>query len=84
MFECAIFGGIMRLNERDDIVTVDEIEVADPADAWTRAGFSVDSDAVCRIGGVRIRLAGPDRGAGIGKPNSADDQCARSSFGPGR
>jgi hypothetical protein len=46
-------------------VTVDEFEVADPADAWTRAGFSVDSDAVCRIGGVRIRLVGRDLGAGI-------------------
>jgi hypothetical protein len=65
LFECAMFGGIMRLNERDDNVTVDQFEVADPADAWTRAGFTVDSDAVCRIGGVRIRLAGPDRGAGI-------------------
>lgn len=46
-------------------VTVDELEVADPADAWTRAGFSVDSDAVCRVGGVRIRLAGRRRGTGI-------------------
>jgi hypothetical protein len=46
-------------------VTVDELEVADPTDAWTRAGFSVDSDAVCRIGGVRIRLVGRDRGTGI-------------------
>ena len=55
----------MGVNERADNVTVDEFEVADPADAWVQAGFSVDSDAVCRIGGVRIRLAGPDRGAGI-------------------
>ncbi|MGA8328616.1 MAG: glyoxalase [Mycobacterium sp.] len=50
-------------------ITVDEIEVADPTEAWTRAGFSVDSGgdagAVCRIGGVRIRLAGSDRGTGI-------------------
>jgi hypothetical protein len=46
-------------------ITVDEIEVADPADAWMRAGFNVDSDAVCRIGGVRIRLAGRGRGTGI-------------------
>jgi len=46
-------------------VTVDEFQVADPADAWTRAGFSVDSDDICRIGGVRIRLVGPDRGSGI-------------------
>lgn len=46
-------------------VTVDELEVADPPDAWTRAGFSVDSDAVCRVGSVRIRLVGRDRGTGI-------------------
>ena len=46
-------------------ITVAEIEVADPADAWTRAGSSVDSDGVCRIGGVGIRLAGPGRGTGI-------------------
>lgn len=48
-------------------VSVDEFLVADPADAWTRAGFSVDSggnaDAACRVGGVRIRLVGRDRGA---------------------
>jgi hypothetical protein len=43
-------------------VTVDEFEVADPADAWTRAGFSVDSGA-CRIGGVAIRLVGRGGGA---------------------
>ncbi|OBB54594.1 MULTISPECIES: hypothetical protein [Mycolicibacterium] len=46
-------------------VTVDEIRVADPADAWIRAGFDVDPDDVCRIGGVRIRLVGRDRGTGI-------------------
>jgi hypothetical protein len=46
-------------------VTVDEIEVADPADAWTQAGFSVDDDAVCRIGDVRLRLVGRSRGTGI-------------------
>jgi hypothetical protein len=47
-------------------VTVDEFEVADPADAWTQAGFCVDSggdaDAVCRISGIRIRLVGRGRG----------------------
>jgi len=46
-------------------VVVDEFEVADPTDAWTRAGFTVDSDAVCRIGGIRIRLVGRGRGTGI-------------------
>ncbi|MEW2478580.1 glyoxalase [Mycobacterium sp. NPDC049093] len=50
-------------------VTVDELEVADSPGAWTQAGFSVDpgGDAgpVCRVGGVRIRLVGRDRGTGI-------------------
>ncbi len=50
-------------------ITVDEVEVADPPEAWVRAGFCVDSGgdagAVCRIGGVRIRLTGSDRGTGI-------------------
>jgi hypothetical protein len=55
----------MTGNERDDSVTIDEFEVADPVDAWMRAGFRVDSDSVCRIGGVRIRLAGRGRGTGI-------------------
>lgn len=46
-------------------VTVDEFEVADAPDAWERAGFTVDSDAVCRVGHVRIRLVGGDHGTGI-------------------
>lgn len=46
-------------------VTVDEFEVADTADAWTAAGFTVDPDDVCRIGGVRVRLVGRERGTGI-------------------
>lgn len=46
-------------------VTIDEFVVADPPDAWTRAGFGVDGDAVCRIGGVGIRLVGRARGTGI-------------------
>ncbi len=46
-------------------ITVAEIEVADPAEAWARAGFTVDSDDVCRVGGVGVRLTGPARGSGI-------------------
>ncbi|BBX90744.1 glyoxalase [Mycolicibacterium boenickei] len=46
-------------------VTVDEFEVADAPDAWERAGFTVDTGAVCRVGHVRIRLVGRDRGTGI-------------------
>ncbi|MGA9376825.1 MAG: glyoxalase [Mycobacterium sp.] len=44
-------------------VTVDEILVADPSDAWTAAGFSV-CGGLCRVGSVGIRLVGRDRGAG--------------------
>jgi hypothetical protein len=50
-------------------VTVDEFEVADPTDAWMRAGFCVDSGgdagAVCWIRGIGIRLVGRGRGTGI-------------------
>jgi hypothetical protein len=46
-------------------VAVEGFQSADPPDAWTQAGFSVDSDAVCRIGGVRIRLVGREHGSGI-------------------
>lgn len=45
-------------------VSIDEIAVADPADAWTAAGFAVE-DGLCRIGGVRIRLVGRERDTGI-------------------
>ncbi|MCV7227723.1 VOC family protein [Mycolicibacterium komossense] len=46
-------------------ITVDAFEVADPAQAWTRAGFTVGTDCVCRIGGVGLRLAGRTHGTGI-------------------
>ncbi len=61
-------------------ITVAEIEVADPPDAWKRAGFSVDSDDVCRVGGVDIRLAGSGRGTGAvgwslrGLPDGSADE----------
>ena len=46
-------------------MTVDEIEVGDPPEAWTRSGFSVDPGDTSRVGGVRIRLTGRDTGSGI-------------------
>lgn len=46
-------------------VSVDELLVADPADAWRQAGFDVDADSVCRVGGVHIGLVGRDHGTGI-------------------
>lgn len=45
-------------------ITVLGLDVADPPEAWTRAGFSVEADR-CHIGGVGIRLVGRDRGTGL-------------------
>ncbi|ORV41320.1 glyoxalase [Mycolicibacter engbaekii] len=43
-------------------VTLDELHLADPADTWRSAGFSVDPDDICRVGEVRLRLAGGGTG----------------------
>ncbi|HEV7614902.1 MAG TPA: hypothetical protein VGO36_01580 [Solirubrobacterales bacterium] len=45
-------------------VTIDELTVADRPGAWAALGFALDGD-VCVVGGVRIRLAGPDAGRGL-------------------
>lgn len=44
--------------------TIDELTVADQAGAWSAIGFEVDGDT-CVVGGLRIRLAGPDAGRGL-------------------
>ena len=44
---------------------LDELLVADPPEAWEAAGFTVDSDQVCRVGRVRIRLVGREAGKRI-------------------
>jgi hypothetical protein len=46
-------------------VTIDEILVGDPPEAWEAAGYTVDDDGSCRIGGVRVRLVGRDGGKRI-------------------
>jgi hypothetical protein len=46
-------------------VTIDEILVGDPVEAWQAAGFAVDDDGTCRIGQVRVRLVGRDGGKRI-------------------
>lgn len=46
-------------------VTIDEITVADPPEAWEAAGFAVDAGGICRIGQVRVRLVGRDAGRRI-------------------
>lgn len=40
--------------------TINEIEIADPPDAWAAAGFTVDDDGTCVVGRVRLRLVGRD------------------------
>jgi hypothetical protein len=46
-------------------VTIDEILVGDPPEAWAAVGYSVDEDGSCRIGHVRVRLVGRDGGKRI-------------------
>jgi hypothetical protein len=46
-------------------VTIDEILVGDPPDAWRSAGFTVDDDGTCRVGSLRLRLVGRDGGKRI-------------------
>jgi catechol 2,3-dioxygenase-like lactoylglutathione lyase family enzyme len=44
--------------------TLDELIVADPPEAWSGCGFDVEGEH-CVVGGVRIRLAGSERGRGL-------------------
>jgi hypothetical protein len=46
-------------------VSLAELDVADPSDAWRQAGFAVGAQGVCPVGGVGIRLVGRSRGTGI-------------------
>jgi hypothetical protein len=46
-------------------VTIDEITVGDPPDAWAAAGFDVGPDGSCRVGQVRLRFVGRDDGKRI-------------------
>jgi len=44
---------------------LDELVVADLPESWVEAGFAVDGDGTCRVGAVRVRLAGPSAGKRI-------------------
>ncbi|MDX6625194.1 MAG: hypothetical protein QOE56_183 [Solirubrobacterales bacterium] len=44
--------------------TIDELTVADDPAAWAELGFAVEAD-ICRLGEVRIRLAGSTVGRGL-------------------
>jgi hypothetical protein len=45
--------------------TIDRLIVGDEPEAWAAAGFSIDDDGICRIGTVRIELAGRAAGKGM-------------------
>jgi len=45
-------------------MNIDELLVADSPSAWRAAGFTVEDD-LCRIGSVRVRLVGRERGTGV-------------------
>jgi len=45
-------------------ITIEELIVADPPEAWAHLGFHVH-EALCQVGSVGIRLAGGDAGRGI-------------------
>ena len=48
------------------MTTIAELTVADDADAWRAAGFTVDDEGVCQIGSVRLRIApGADGRPGV-------------------
>lgn len=47
------------------MVELDGLVVGDEPASWRDAGFTVDDDGVCRIGRVRVRLAGRDGGKRI-------------------
>jgi hypothetical protein len=44
--------------------TIDELVLADEPERWRALGFAVSGDG-CRLGGVRVRLAGAGEGQGI-------------------
>lgn len=62
-------------------VTIDEVLVGDPPEAWEKAGFSVDDDGTCRIGTVRVRLVGRDGGKRILGWSLRDAPAARLADG---
>ena len=62
-------------------VTIDEILVGDPPEAWEAAGFSVDAGGTCRIGTVRVRLVGRDGGSRILGWSLRDAEPARLADG---
>lgn len=41
------------------------LTLAEEPDAWAAAGFKVDADGTCRLGSVRLVLAGPSAGQGL-------------------
>jgi hypothetical protein len=44
---------------------VASLRVAEAPEAWAAAGFTVEADATCRIGGVTVELVGPEAGEAV-------------------
>ncbi len=44
---------------------LEELLLGDEPEAWRRLGFEVHPDGVCRVGAVRLRLAGSGVGEGV-------------------
>jgi hypothetical protein len=71
-------------------VTIDELTIAGAPGTWSALGFEVEGD-VCVVGGVPLRLAGPDAGRGLvgwtldgAATTELDGLPTRSTDRPGR
>ncbi|XBB65183.1 VOC family protein [Nocardioides sp. WV_118_6] len=47
------------------MLTIAELEIADPPQPWREAGFVVGEDGAARVSGVRLRFVGRERERGI-------------------
>lgn len=47
------------------VLTIATLEIADSPQPWREAGFVLEDDGRCRVGGVELRFVGRERGHGI-------------------
>ena len=71
-----------RRQRSGDEPTFAALTVGDRADAWASAGFHIDDDGICRVGTVRLGLAG--RGSGSTAGPSTTSTWTRSTGFPHR
>jgi len=63
---------------------IDEIVVADDADAWRAAGFDVDGDGCVQVATVRLRCIGAGEGRADSSDRRADSSDGRADSSDGR